>query len=166
MTLIIPVRDLVRKSGNMGELTVEHELAENFGTDLVFVPKGEKIALELRLESVHEGILATANGSALAEAECARCLDPVKLPIQIYFQELFHYRSDEEDDFVVFQDNIDLEQPLIDAVVPNLPLKPLCSDDCAGMCAGCGERLEPGEEHEHESPIDPRFSALKDFGKD
>ena len=166
MTLIISVRDLVRKPGNMREITLEHELTGNFGTDLVFIPKGEKISLDLRLESVHEGILATATGSTSASAECARCLDPVNLPIDIDFQELFHYLSEDEDDFVVFQDSIDLEQPLIDAVVPNLPLKPLCSEDCAGLCAGCGKRLEPGEEHEHEAPIDPRFSALKDFGKD
>lgn len=166
MTLVISVRDLVRKPGNMRELTVEHELTQNFGTDLVFVPNGETISLDLRLESVHEGILVTATGSAIASAECARCLDPVSMPIEIYFQELFHYHSDEEDDFVVFQDSIDLEQPLIDAVVPNLPLKPLCSEDCAGLCSGCGEKLEPGEEHEHEAPIDPRFSALRDFGND
>jgi uncharacterized protein len=166
MTLIISVRDLVRKPGNMREITVDYELSENFGTDLVFVPKGEKISLDLRLESVHEGILVTASGTALAVAECARCLDPVTLHIEIYFQDLFHYQSQDEDDFVVFQDSIDLEQPLIDAVVPNLPLKPLCSEDCAGLCAGCGEKLKPGEQHEHEAPIDPRFSALKDFGKD
>lgn len=165
MTLLVTIRDLARKPGTMRELELEHELTQNFGTDFVFIPKGEKIRLDLRLESVHEGILATATGAANATAECARCLDPVSIPVDIYLQELFHYHSADEDELKVFQDTIDLEQPLIDAVVPNLPLKPLCSEDCAGLCSGCGKKLSPGEQHDHEQPIDPRFSALKDFGK-
>ena len=166
MTLVVAVRDLMHKPGHMRELVLEHELTENFGTDLVFAPKGSTLSLGVRLESVHEGILATATGGVDAHAECARCLDPVSIPIEIDFQELFHYKSEDEDDFVVGQDEIDLEQALVDAVVPNLPLKPLCSDDCPGLCSGCGEKLAPGEEHEHETPVDPRFNALKDFGKD
>lgn len=166
MTLVISIRDLVRKPGTMRELTLEHELAADLGTDLVAIPKGSSLSLDVRLESVHEGILVTAEGETIAHAECARCLDPVEIPVDIYIQELFHYSSDDEDDFLVFQDTVDLEQSLIDAVVPNLPLKPLCSEDCAGLCSGCGEKLAPGEEHQHQAPVDPRFSALENFGKD
>ena len=54
----------------------------------------------------------------------------------IEIQELFMYRPEQEDDFVVEQDRIDLEQALIDSVVPALPLKPLCSEDCAGCVRG------------------------------
>lgn len=166
MTLIVAVRDLMRKPGHMREIVLEHSFEQDFGTDLVFAPKGSEIELDIRMESVHEGILVTATGELEASAECARCLEDVRIPVEIDFQELFHYASDEEDDFVVGQDQIDLEQALIDAVVPNLPLKPLCSDDCAGLCVDCGKKLSPDEEHDHEGPIDPRFSALKDFGKD
>ena len=166
MTLVIAVRDLMHKPGHMREIELDHELTANFGTDLVYAPKGSQLTLDVRLESVHEGILVTATGEVDAQAECARCLDPVTIPIDIDFQELFHYNSADEDDFVVGQDVVDLEQALVDAVVPNLPLKPLCSEDCSGLCSGCGEKLAPGEEHGHEAPVDPRFSALKDFGKD
>jgi len=165
MTLVVAVRDLMRKPGHMREIELTHQFEQNFGTEFVFAPKGSEIELDVRLESVHEGILVTATGELEASSECARCLEEVKVPVDVYFQELFHYDSSEEDDFVVGVDEIDLEQALIDAVVPNLPLKPLCSEDCSGLCAGCGMKLAPGEEHEHEAPIDPRFNALKDFGK-
>lgn len=165
MSLLIQVRDLVNKPGQMREQQLEHTLEEDLGTEIVAIPKGQTFDLDLRLESVHEGILVTASGSATAQSECARCLDPVTVEVPIEIQELFHYHPHEEDDFAVVQDLVDLQQPLIDAVVPSLPLKPLCSEDCAGLCAGCGKRLEAGEEHEHEAPIDPRFGALKDFGK-
>ena len=166
MSLLVQVRDLVHKPGQMREQTLEQTLTQDLGTELVAIRKGQDLVLDLRLESVHEGILATASGVATAQAECARCLDPVSIPVKIEIQELFHYHPHEEDDFAVVQDVIDLEQAVIDAVVPNLPLKPLCSEECGGLCPTCGQRLEFGETHEHEAPVDPRFSALKDFGKD
>ena len=48
-----------------------------------------------------------------------------------------------------------------DAVVLSLPLAPLCSPDCQGICPTCGERVElDGDPHDH--PVsDPRWSALE-----
>lgn len=163
MTLLIPVKELIHKPGTMKELSLVHELEYPLGTDAIAVPKGRELELQVRLESVHEGILVTVSGTARADAECSRCLEPMQEEIPVDLQELFQYGPHEEDDFVVEQDRVDLEQALIDAVVPNLPIKPLCSDDCVGLCAYCGEKLDVGS-HEHEMPIDPRFDALKDFG--
>jgi uncharacterized protein len=42
----------------------------------------------------------------------------------------------------------------------------LCRSDCAGLCPECGERLEPGEEHEHERPPDPRWAKLRELKLD
>jgi uncharacterized protein len=42
----------------------------------------------------------------------------------------------------------------------------LCREDCAGLCAVCGERLEPGEEHEHERAPDPRWAKLRELKLD
>jgi uncharacterized protein len=163
VSLIIPVKDLIQNPGTMKELTLSHELEYPLGTDIIAVPKGRELSLDVRLESVHEGILVTVSGDALADSECSRCLEPMHEDIEIELQELFHYHPEQEDDFVILQDRVDLEQALIDAVVPNLPLKPLCSEDCPGLCADCGERTDVGS-HNHEKPIDPRFGALKDFG--
>ncbi len=163
MSLQIQVKDLIQKPGTMKELELVHSLENPLGTDVVAVPKGRKLKLFVRLESVHEGILVTVSGDAVADTECSRCLEPMQEEIEIELQELFHYQPKEEDDFAIEQDRVDLEQALIDAVVPNLPIKPLCSEDCPGLCADCGEKLDVGV-HNHEKPIDPRFDALKDFG--
>lgn len=163
MSLQIPVKELIQKPGTMKEVQIVHELENALGTETIAVPKGREISLDIRLESVHEGILVTVSGDTLADSECSRCLEPMQEDVEIELQELFHYQPQEEDDFAIVQDRVDLEQALIDAVVPNLPLKPLCSENCPGLCADCGERADVGT-HNHEKPIDPRFGALKDFG--
>ncbi len=163
MSLQIQVKDLIQKPGTMKELELVHSLENPLGTEVVAVPKGRELKLFVRLESVHEGILVTVSGDAFADTECSRCLEPMQEEIEIELQELFHYQPKEEDDFAIEQDRVDLEQALIDAVVPNLPIKPLCREDCPGLCADCGEKLDAGT-HNHEKPIDPRFDALKDFG--
>jgi uncharacterized protein len=163
VSLQIPVKELIQKPGTMKEVQIVHELEHALGTETIAVPKGRELSLDIRLESVHEGILVTVSGDTLADSECSRCLEPMQEDVEIELQELFHYQPQEEDDFAIVQDRVDLEQALIDAVVPNLPLKPLCSENCPGLCADCGERADLGT-HNHEKPIDPRFGALKDFG--
>lgn len=163
MSLQIPVKELIQKPGTMKEVQIVHELENALGTETIAVPKGRELSLDIRLESVHEGILVTVSGDTLADSECSRCLEPMQEDVEIELQELFHYQPQEEDDFAIVQDRVDLEQALIDAVVPNFPLKPLCSENCPGLCADCGERADVGT-HNHEKPIDPRFGALKDFG--
>lgn len=163
MSLVIQVKDLIYKPGTMKELTLEHSLTDNLGTEVIAVAKDTKIVLAVRLESVHEGILVSAEGETIAKSECSRCLEKLEVDVPIEIQELFHYRPENEDDFFIEQDRVDLEQPLIDSVVPNLPIQPLCSDDCPGLCADCGEKLDVANHH-HQKPIDPRFDALKDFG--
>jgi uncharacterized protein len=163
VSLQIPVKELIQKPGTMKEVQIVHELEHVLGTETIAVPKGRELSLDIRLESVHEGILVTVSGDTLADSECSRCLEPMQEDVELELQELFHYQPQEEDDFAIVQDRVDLEQALIDAVVPNLPLKPLCSENCPGLCADCGERADVGT-HNHEKPIDPRFGALKDFG--
>ena len=58
-------------------------------------------------------------------------------------------------------DEIDLELPIRDAVILNLPVNPLCSDECPGLCQGCGEKwINLPEDHAH-NPEDPRWAGLK-----
>ena len=133
MTLIVQLKELIHKPGNMKEVVLEHTLSEAIGTDVMGIPAGSSLSIPVRLESVHEGILASAEFTASATGICSRCLDEISEDIDVEIQELFMYRPEQEDDFVVEQDRIDLEQALIDSVVPALPLKPLCSENCAGL---------------------------------
>lgn len=163
MSFLIPVKELLKHPGNMQELDLEIELEEEIGTDLVKLEKGDAIDLFVRLESVHEGILASGEVSGSAKTICSRCLDSMNLEVEVDFQELFAYSSSLDDELVVSGEHIDLEQVVIDSVVLSLPFQPVCSPDCSGLCPGCGEKLSEVPEHQHENPVDPRFSALKDL---
>jgi uncharacterized protein len=56
-------------------------------------------------------------------------------------------------------DLLDLEPTVRDAVVLQLPLAPVCREDCPGLCSTCGARLAEDPEHSHDE-VDPRWAAL------
>ena len=162
----LSVHDLMHKPGHMREYKLEITLPEAMGSAVASIPAGEDIDLDLRFESVHEGILASVEVFGDAVAECSRCLDPLTIPIEVDFQELFAYSLTSEDDLVVEDEQIDLEQVILDAVVLNLPFQPICSSDCLGLCPNCGERMADNPEHVHEAEIDSRWSELKKLKED
>jgi uncharacterized protein len=137
--------------------------------ELAGVPEGAEVDVDVRLEAVHEGVLVTGTASAPVVGECARCLESLTTEVEANFQELYRYEpspeEEEEDDVLLLDgDLLDLEPVLRDAVVLALPLAPLCSDDCAGLCITCGVRLadaEPG--HSHEDGVLPEWEALRQF---
>jgi uncharacterized protein len=150
----------------MRELEMDITLTSPMGQGAATVPAGEVIELNLRLESVHEGILATGELDSTAKAECSRCLEPLNLAVEVDFQELFAYSLEQEDDFLVQDEKIDLEQAITDAVVLSLPFKPVCSQDCLGLCSECGMKLAEDPEHVHQAQIDSRWSELESFRKE
>ncbi len=142
----------------------------DFGVELVGVPAGADLELDLLLEAVMEGVLASGTVRAPLTGECARCLDPVTSSIEVGFQELFCYLAarhagDSEataEDHYLDGDLLDLEPVCRDAVLLALPLSPLCSGNCPGLCADCGARLaDVGPEHGHGDSADPRWAALR-----
>ncbi len=165
-SFIVPVNDLTRRPGHMTELELDIELSDTLGQGAATVPAGERITLNLRLESVHEGILATGEVDTSASAECSRCLEPLKLAVGVDFQELFAYSLEQEDDFLIQDEKINLEQAITDAVVLSLPFKPVCSQDCLGLCSECGVKLVEDPNHVHEALIDSRWSELESFKKE
>lgn len=145
---------------------------ERVGVEMIGIPADSEIDLDLRLESVSEGVLVTGTVSGETDGQCSRCLEPIDGTVTIFLTELFAYpdsetdqTTDEEDVHRLVDDRIDLEQSIIDAVAMELPLSPLCSEDCEGLCAECGVRLAVAEpDHGHEI-IDPRWAGLRDkFG--
>lgn len=137
------------------------------GVEVIAVPRGAEVLLDLRLESVAEGILVSGAARAEAVGECARCLVEIRQAVVADLRELFAFpdsltaATTEEDELPRLHDDLlDLEPLVRDEVVLALPLAPLCRPDCAGLCAGCGERLdqlEPGHSHEI---LDSRWAAL------
>jgi uncharacterized protein len=122
------------------------------GGGMVRVPPGSDLALEVKLEEVSEGVLVTATATASLEGECARCLDEFASSTRITFQELFTRGDQGDDGYRLDGDLLDLEPALRDALVLELPLSPLCSPDCPGLCDQCGTRLaDAGPDHRHET---------------
>lgn len=157
------VRDLVHRPGEMRERTLDFALPEKLGEGAASVAAGENIHLDLRLEGLHDGILVSADVDTVARAECVRCLDPVEIDVEVEFQELFAYSPDEAFDFVVRDDQLDLEPVVRDAVVLSLPFQPVCRPDCPGLDPVTGERLPDGFEQEVAEAPDPRWAALENF---
>lgn len=159
----MPVKELLKHPGNMRELVLVASVGEEIGTPVAKLAGNQELQIELRLESVHEGILATAEVSTVIELVCSRCLDEINLEFEVDFQELFAYSSTSDDELLVKNEQIDLEQVVIDSVISNLPFQPLCSPDCLGLCSECGKKLIEDPNHEHQRPVDSRFEALKDL---
>lgn len=170
--LVIDTRRLVRRPGAMLEQKFEAPAPVDFGTEVLTVPQGDVLDVDLRLESVMEGVLASGSVQATATGVCVRCLEDLEYAIDVTFQELFaypdraaHHREvgddqDEEQLTLHEGDQLDLEPVLRDSVVPTLPFQPVCQQDCPGLCSECGERLADDPTHQHES-IDPRWAALQ-----
>lgn len=156
----VDVYDLMHRPGEMREKTLDITVPSEFGNAMIGVKADSQLHLDLRLESLHDGILVSAEIDGTAAGECGRCLIEIEEPVQVEFQELFAYSSDEAFEYEVHEDTIDLEPVIRDAVVLSLPFQPVCQEDCLGLCPECGVRLLDNPGHEHEAPIDSRWAAL------
>jgi uncharacterized protein len=165
---VMSTHDLGRRPGSMRRMQPTLPAPADIGVDMIGVPKGADVELDIRLEAVMEGVLVSGTACAPLRGECARCLEPVTSEIEVDFQELFLYSAGEFDEDPAAEDVpllagelLDLEPTFRDAVVLALPLSPVCQDDCPGLCAECGARLaDTGPGHGHEK-IDPRWSKLQ-----
>ncbi|GIH92414.1 DUF177 domain-containing protein [Planobispora siamensis] len=160
---VVSTHDLGRRPGSMREMHLTLPAPADVGVDMIGIPKDADVKLDLRLEAVMEGVLVTGTARSPLRGECARCLEPVTSETEVSFQELFFYSAEDaaEDDSLLDGELLDLEPTFRDAVVLTLPLSPLCSEDCTGLCSQCGVRLADAEpDHGHEV-IDARWAKLQ-----
>jgi uncharacterized protein len=166
--LVLDTRELGRRPGSQRKVSLTAEAPAELGIEILGVPEGSPVQLDLRLEAVMDGVLVSGTASADLEGECARCLEPIEDTVTVELQELYLYEpaggDDEDDDVSRLEDDLlDLEPALRDAVVLALPFQPLCQDDCPGLCVECGARLADDPDHRHDEPVDPRWAALVDL---
>lgn len=164
--LVVDTHDVGRRAGTMRQLSFTAPAPADLGHDVIGVPEGSAIEIELRLESVIEGVLVSGTARAQLAGECVRCLEPLTSEVEVPIQELYYY----PDQYVEFEvedeearrlegELLDLEPVLRDSLVLALPLQPVCRDDCPGLCPECGFRLADDSEHSHEA-VDARWAAL------
>jgi len=161
--LVINTHELGRRPGSMRTLELSVPAPEDLGIELIGVPTGSPVEVDLRLEAVMEGVLASGRAWVTLSGECARCLEPLEDDLEVTLQELYVYpESDAEEDEASRLEGelLDLEPVLRDAVVLALPFRPVCTPDCPGLCLECGARLQDDPGHAHEESIDPRWAAL------
>jgi uncharacterized protein len=161
--LVLDTHDLGRRAGAMKEIHTTVEAPADLGIAVIEVPAKSPIELDLRLESVVEGVLVTGTALVQLQGECVRCLTEISDETQIDVMELFVYpgsEATEDEASRLVGDLIDLEPLVRDAVVLDLPFQPLCTDDCAGLCVTCGADLNNQPDHAHETPVDPRWERL------
>lgn len=165
--LVISVSRLGRRPGSMLTHRETVPSPARIGLELVGIEAGAPLDLDLRLESVSEGVLVTGTVSAPTVGECSRCLTPITGDVEIDLTELFAYPDSATDETTesdevgrVVDDTVDLEQAIVDAVGLALPFAPLCRPDCAGLCSECGIALAEAEPGHHHERIDPRWAKL------
>lgn len=159
------VVDILGRPGEYRDFRIVAPL-EGAGTALAHLSHSP-VEADLRAESVVEGILVTGRAAAAVTFECSRCLTEFPSEIGVELCELFagpgHEPQPEEDAYEVKGTEVDLEPMLRDALVLALPLNPVCSLDCKGYCAGCGQNLNEGECTCSSDDVDPRWAGLEDL---
>ena len=165
--LVLDTRDLARSPGSMRALNRVVPAPKDLGLELIGVPQGADLTLDLTMQSVSEGVYVSGTATAPLEGECGRCLRPIDDMLVVDIAELYAYENSttvettEEDEVGRVQDDlIDLEPVLRDAVVLALPVNPVCRQDCPGLCPECGVSWDDlPADHSHEQ-ADPRWAAL------
>lgn len=184
--LVLDTRELDRRAGSTRHLHRSVEAPDGLAVPTARVPPGSPLLLDVDIDSVVDGIWVAGTVTVQVLAECVRCLDEVASTLTSDLAALYvtaqpdYSRSrgreerhtvgragldaaDDSDDDTVFAlagDLLDLTQVIRDAVVLDLPLRPVCSDDCVGLRLD-GSRAVPGEV---EQPVDPRWAALAALG--
>jgi uncharacterized protein len=112
------------------------------------------------------------------EMPCSRCLEPFRFPVDAPFDLRYQPHADsneagerevEADDLNTAyyeNDEIDLAQLMQEQFYLTVPMKPLCQDDCKGLCSHCGTNLNKTTCDCHTEWEDPRLAALKALKKE
>lgn len=126
-----------------------------------------------RIERLETGFLLRATIEYEQTLECPRCLKRVPMPVVSELELLIlqdapqptvgEYELEESDLGVLHVEGEELDTlpVLLEQLQLEVPMKPLCRPDCAGLCPICGADRADGECECEEPPSDPRWSALE-----
>lgn len=154
----VPVATLRRNPGERLEVSCRGT-ARDLTITASGVPVRSELEVDALLESVHGGILVTGTVRGPWEGACRRCLRPVRGSLTARVRELYEEGGGDET-YPLSGDQLDLEPLVRDAVVLELPLAPLCREDCAGLCSECGADLNEGDCGCDRAGPDPRWEVL------
>jgi uncharacterized protein len=131
----------------------------------------------VKLNRTNRGVLADADLATDLRLECSRCLEEVVVPIKTRFTEEYYPTVDLRSGATVGRPEggsgymlneaheLDLTEPVRQSVLLELPMKPLCRTDCAGLCPRCGQDLNQRACDCELEPTDPRLGQLAEWLK-
>jgi uncharacterized protein len=151
--------------GKRVELPVELPALELAGQTYLADPRAPTVRLEASRQS--SGFAFKLTFHVHIAGPCMRCLEPAELDLDVEAREVDQSSAEDSElhSPYVDEDELDIGRWAHDAVMLALPTQILCRSDCLGLCPVCGEPLNDADpaDHEHEKPVDPRWSALKDL---
>ena len=131
-----------------------------------YLPVPENVKAELVINRGTSGTTFELSFPVRLHGPCYRCLEDAALDLSIHAREYQATSPGESDELrtpYVADNQLRLSDWARDAIAVELPEQILCREDCAGLCAVCGENLnESPHEHEDEQ-ADPRWSALEEL---
>ena len=139
--------------------------------------------VDLRFEKLDRRVMVTGSATAELEAECSRCLVPVRADVPVAFTLTMVPADEYEDEAGAAEDKshhpvagsfaaedaeedvytgkvIDLDPILREQVLLALPGYPVCQDGCKGLCTVCGTNLNERECGCDRKVPDPRWAGL------
>ena len=152
--------------------TRSYEVAEDFTVADRFADNVHGALLLLR---THQGVLATAELEVRVTLDCGRCLSTFPLLLDLSIEEEFfplvdvntgHWLSlptGTEGTRISADHVLDFTDVLRQCVITHVPMKPLCRDNCAGLCQQCGANLNQGNCQCGVAKVDPRWKALAEL---
>ena len=117
----------------------------------------DPIGLELEIFNTRDSFVVEGKIQAELVLSCSRCLQKYSSKVKLDISEDV-LKSEMED-----QEELYLDDIIKDNIILSLPMKPLCSENCKGICPECGQDLNEGECDCEIETVDPRLAKLKDF---
>lgn len=118
----------------------------------------------IRASRTMQGVYVKGTLVGRMDETCMRCLEPFRAEVAIELGEHFHYPASEagEGEYTVNESgNVDLAPLVREIALLEVPIKPVCRDDCQGLCMSCGQNLNEADCGCTDDSIDPRFAALQ-----
>ncbi|MDX1413476.1 MAG: DUF177 domain-containing protein [Candidatus Promineifilaceae bacterium] len=115
---------------------------------------------------ISEGIFVHGKLYSQLKHSCVRCLEETDVPLTLDIDELFYYppHAAPENAQVIGENGyIDLSPLVRELAWLDVPIQPICKEDCQGLCIECGQNLNIADCGCEADDIDPRFSILKEL---
>lgn len=132
-----------------------------------------EVTAHIHVSREDQDIIIEGTLQTVIETECVRCLSALRNPLDNRFQVVYHpslalkgdlelHKGDLETSFYT-NDVIDLNEMLAEQIFLYSPVKPLCDEECKGLCAKCGVNLNMDTCNCERDETDSRWNALKNI---